>query len=321
MRSARLSTASRGSMLALALATAALPAALLPGQAPSGGVKHPGAILVQATDTSINPLAAEIVLPAFGLGVRLSGEGVALLRNLPDGTYLIQARHLGYRPDWRYVRIAGDTARVEFILPPANGASGVEGGGLAESRLRDFLHRSGSIQVAAFITRAEIERRRPRNLVALLSRIPEVRIDRTGGGATVVRSNRLTHPACASGMLLFVDGMLPIPPPIAAGAPETSGGRSAWSRVRPQRAAGGGAAVGGDASRWSTGPSARELAGVGQVAPDGPTGARRIASPLDWLPISLVGGVEIYPTGVDVPPEFRVAGAECGVVLVWTIRR
>lgn len=320
MRSARLSTAGRGSMLALALASAAPPAELLLSQV-APAARHPGAILVQATDTAINPLAAQIVLPAFGLGVRLSEEGVALFLNVPDGGYLIQARHLGYTPEWRYVRIAGDTARVDFVLPPADVRHGLVDGGLAESRLRDFLRRSGSIQVASFVTRAEIERRRPRNLVALLSRIPEVAIDRAGpGGATVVRSNRLAQPACVSGMLLFVDGMLPSQP-VAAGPPETSGGRPSHRQVRSQRAAVGAAAVGAEASRWSAGPSARELARVGPVAPDGPTSARRTTSPLDWVPISLVGGVEIYPTGVDVPPEFRVAGADCGAVLIWTIRR
>jgi hypothetical protein len=115
MRCARLSTAGRGSMLALALALAAVPAALLPGQTPAGRISHPGAILVQATDTSINPLAVEIVLPAFGLGVRLSDEGVALFLNVPDGVYLMQARHLGYRPEWRVIRITGDTARIDVV--------------------------------------------------------------------------------------------------------------------------------------------------------------------------------------------------------------
>jgi hypothetical protein len=39
------------------------------------------------------------------------------------------------------------------------------------------------------------------------------------------------------------------------------------------------------------------------------------------VPTSLVAAVEIYPMADDVPPEFQVAGAECGVVLVWTVRK
>jgi hypothetical protein len=321
MWSARLSTAGRGSMLALALASAALPAALLLGQAPLARVKHPGAILVQTMDTSINPLAAEIVLPAFGLGIRLSEEGVVLLLNLPDGLYLMQARHLGYRPEWRFARITGDTARIEFVLPPTDAGQGVLGGGLAEARLREFLRRSGSIQMGSFITRAEIERRRPRNLVALLARIPELRVDRAGPGPSVVRSNRATGAECRSGMLLFVDGMLPSPPPVAARLAEAPGERASLRGRRSERSMLGGSVPVADAAHWSAVTIARDLAGAELAVPAGPASARRSTSPLDWVPISLVAGVEIYPTGSDVPPEFRVAGAECGVALVWTIRR
>ena len=316
MRSARLSTAGRGSMLALALASAGLPAALLSGQAVAH-VKYAGAMLVQATDTAINPLDAEIVLPAFGRGVRLSEEGAVLLLNVPDGTYLVQARRLGYRPEWHVVRIDGDTARVEFILPPADQPRhGVVGGGLAESRLREFLRRSAVVQVASFVTRAEIERRRPRNLAALLGRVRDLGVDRSGPGPTTVRSRRVAQPECTGGMLLFVDGMLPSPPAIVPGFAGASRERSSSRWMRSGRRTGGGADVG----RWSTGASAREPAGVEPGAPYGATSRRGAISPLDWVPISLVAGVEIYPTAADVPSEFRVGGSECGVVLVWTLR-
>jgi hypothetical protein len=321
MRSACLSTARCGSMVALAIAvvSAALPAAQSPPQGSFPRREHPGGIIVQTMDTSINPIAAEIVLPAFGLGIRLSEEGAALLLNIPDGLYLVQARHLGYRPDWRLARIRGDTVQLEFVLAPADGGNG----GLAGARMRDFLRRSGGMQLASFITRAEIERGRPRDLVALLSRIPELTIDRVGLGPTLVHSRHAARPECASGMLLFVDGMLPNPPPLTAepGLPErvVEGSARGW---RAGRAMIGGGSIGGaDASRWSTGSTAGELAGARPVNGPGRTNARRATSALDWVPISLVGAVEIYPMVTDVPPEFRVAGAECGVVLVWTTRR
>jgi len=320
MRSDHLSAARRGSMLALALAFAASPPAPLAGQAATGRVVHPGAILVQTMDTSINPLAAEIVLPAFGLGVRLSDEGIALLMNIPDGAYLIQARHLGHRPEWRFVRITGDTARVEFILAPADPETGGRGLGLAESRMRDFLLRTGSIQHASFITRAEIDRRNPRNLAALLSRIPEITIDRAGRGRTLARSERAARPGCASGMLLFVDGMFPRSPPMAVGVGDAPAERRLRRVLRPERGMRGATASGlGDASRWGA-ASSRELDGGDALLPGAPTGTSHDSSPLDWVPISLVAAVEIYPIADDVPSEFQVAGAECGVILVWTVR-
>ncbi len=320
MRSARLSTAGRGSMLALALTLAALPGSRTAGQTRSGRVAHHGAILVQAVDTSINPLAAEIVLPAFGIGVRLSDEGTVLLLNIPDGTYLVQARHLGHRPEWRVVRIAGDTAHVDFVLPPADLARGNHGHGVAESRLRDFLRRSVQLQQASFITRAEIERRRPKNLAALLGRLPEITVEGAGSGPTVVRSGLVALPHCRSGMLIFVDGMLPAVAPIASGSDGSAVEGRSPRGLRPQRATFGAGVVGSESAQWPL-ASARELAGAGSLVSSGPTSSRRNASPLEWLPIGLVAAVEIYPTIADIPPEFLVAGAECGAVLVWTVRR
>jgi hypothetical protein len=317
MRSARLSTAGRGSMLALAVAFAALSAARVEGQGANVRMQHRGAILVQTMDTAINPLAADIALPAFGLALRLSDEGAVLLMNIPDGTYLIQARHLGHRPDWRFVRIDGDTAQADFILPPADVAKGGSGLGLAESRLRDFLRRSAAIQQASFITRAEIDRRRPRNLVALLARMSELTVDRGGSGAAVLRSKGANRSGCASGRLIFVDGMLPNPLPAAAGFTETAADRRSPRGLRTERAMLGAGTLGSDAAQWSTAAPTRAPADV----PSGRTSGRRIASPLDWIPISLVAGVEVYPSGDDVPLEFQVAGAECGAVLVWTVRR
>ncbi len=319
MCGARLSTACRGSMLALALGATAWVAAPLHAQAPNDRMAHRGAILVQAVDTSINPITAEIVLPRFGFGVRLSEEGVVLLMNIPDGTYLVQARLLGYRPEWRVVRIAGDTARADFILPPADPSKAV-GYALADSRLREFLRRSAAIQYGAYITRSEIERRRPKNLANLLGRVREITVDRRTPGPTVLRSKRAKFPQCTAGMLLFVDGMLPSAPTAAAGKPEQGGERRRGRMLRPERASFGAAGVGGNVSPPRPTASARDIAGVDQVAPPGPTGARRALSPVDWVPLNLVAGVEVYPTYDDVPSEFRVAGAECGAVLIWTVR-
>jgi hypothetical protein len=316
MRSARPSTAHRGSMLALALAAApfALPAAKSPAQGAIPRVAHSGAIIVQTVDTSINPVAAEIVIPAFGLGVRLSEEGAAILLNIPDGLYLLQARRLGYRPEWRLARVRGDTARLEFILAPATDGTS----GLAEARLRDFLRRSNEMQLGTFVTRAEIERGRARNLASVLSRLPGITVDRNGPGLTVVRSRRAT-PECHAGMLLFVDGMRPTAPRLTSDIAATPVTDRSPRGSRPERTFR--AVRARDASRWSGGPSARQVAGVDPIMPLGPTSGAGAASPLDWIPLSLVGAVEIYPTIVDVPVEFRVPGADCGVVLVWTTRR
>jgi hypothetical protein len=76
----------------------------------------------------------------------------------------------------------------------------------------------------------------------------------------------------------------------------------------------------GDVSRWAA-TSAREMDGADPLLSGWSTATGRASSPLDWVPISLVGAVEIYPVLDDVPREFQVAGAECGVILVWTVRK
>jgi hypothetical protein len=42
---------------------------------------------------------------------------------------------------------------------------------------------------------------------------------------------------------------------------------------------------------------------------------------VNQVPLSTVAGVEVYPTLAGVPPEFRMSGAECAVVLIWTAGR
>src|SRR3712207_3386348 len=82
--------------------------------------KPRGAIYFQVIDTSVNPLAgAEVVLPHLGLAVGLADEGSLLLVDVPNGVYLVQARHLGYKTEWQVVRVSGDTARAHFMLMPA----------------------------------------------------------------------------------------------------------------------------------------------------------------------------------------------------------
>jgi hypothetical protein len=317
----RLSAATCG----LALALIVVPAPLSARQGSRDSTVRGGAILVQVTDTSINPIAAEVVLPALALGVRLSEEGTLLLVNVPDGIYLIQARHIGHVPDWRLVRVARDTARAEFVLAPTESGASRGGlrskgdGGVAQSRLIAFLARTTAIPSGSFLTRKEIERRRARTMTALLARVHDVKIDRAKSGAVTIRSADATDAAgaaCPSGMLVFVDAVpLDEPGTLAAAEPEEQSDRRPRRRAE-WRVAGGTTEPAQGALRW--------LAAVGRglvtapPAPAMPAAAPRPRAEIDRLPMASVTAVEVYPTHPGVPPEFRVPGAECGVVLVWT---
>jgi hypothetical protein len=295
---------------------------LLPAPEP-GAQESPkrfrGAILVQAVDTAINPIPAEIILPAFEVSTRVNDDGLALFVNVPDGLYLLQARYLGYRPEWRFVRVTGDTSRLEMVLAPADIRNGVVRGGVAESRLREFLRRTTSIPLGSFVTRGEINRRRPRNLLALLDRIPDVMIDRSVAGPPVVRSERVRGPQCSAGMLFFVDATLPTGssvPGLADIAEHPTEARLMRGMRRERRLA-------GLASRWDGGqaPGAAsyfDAPSEASIRREASPGGRRLMSVMERLPVHRIAAVEVYPTLAGVPPEFRVMGAECGVVLVWT---
>jgi len=311
MRRARLSAASRGSTLLVALAAISLPVDRPAAQESTR--RFPGAILVQAVDTSINPIPAEIILPAFEVSARVNDDGAVLFVNVPDGLYVLQARHLGHRPEWRFVRVIGDTARLEIVLSPVDKRGDFARAALPESRLREFLRRTAMIPVGTFLTRTEIERRRARNLVALLARLPDIVVDRAADGPPVVRSERVAGPQCASGMLIFVDAVVPTGPAVPEGveAPDNPRESRFIRGLRAERRLTG-RAVRRDLGRPSLG--SRSL----DVGADRPPGARRAAFSLDRIPITRVAALEVYPNLAGVPPEFRVTGAECGVVLVWT---
>ena len=317
MRSARLSAAFRGSTCVVVLAAVLLPASRPGAQEPAKRFR--GAFLVHAVDTSINPLHAEIVMPAFEVSARGDDDGAVLFVNVPDGLYLLHARHLGHRPEWRFVRVTGDTVRVELVLVPADIRRGTGRGTLAESRLREFLRRTTAIPLGTFLTRGEIQRRRARSLVALLAQVTDVTIDRSPNGPPVVRSDRAAGARCASGMLVLVDAVIP------AGVGQAEGLTPAHGPQEPRLMQGLRAErrVTGHASRWNAvrprfETGSPEVAGEPAGEPRA-TSARRAASPIERIPITRIAAVEVYPTLPGVPPEFQLVGAECGVVLVWTL--
>ena len=300
----------------------------LPSSDAGAQAKPRGAIYFQVIDTSVNPLGgAEVVLPHLGLAIQVPDEGSLILVDVPNGFYLVQARHLGYRTDWQVVRVTGDTARAHFILMPAAHAldtvSVIADAAPLETRLREFLRRSNASPTGYFITREDLERRRPADFGALLQTVSGVTVQRAVTGPTLVRSRRSADSRCAGGMLVFVDGLL------VNSSAAVGGGRARVPRedslaLRRPRAAGTtggitGPGSGGRAGRRGTGAAAVQVPSLAPIPTFDPA-STNTASLFDvnQVMLSTVAGVEVYPTLAGVPPEFRVPGAECGVVLVWT---
>lgn len=283
----------------------------------------PGVIVVQVTDTCLNPLPAEVALPALGFGVRLSEDGTAVLVDVPNGLYLVEVRHAGHASDSRLVRVAGDTARADFALTPIaaeRGPAGAPGGGdIARARLHYFIQRSATaMSPGTFITRHQIERRAPRTVSALLGDVRGVRIERAARGRRIVRSTEASEPGCAGGMLVLVDGA-PIAP-IDDTSPSASAEQNSRAGQAPGRLAADGGGTRSPTLRW-VGPSGADLVRVAHNAVRaGETTAVRGAgvTDIDRVKVSSVAALEIYASRGSAPPEVQLPGAECGVVLIWT---
>jgi hypothetical protein len=70
------------------------------------------------------------------------------------------------------------------------------------------------------------------------------------------------------------------------------------------------------------GAAGAQLTGLEPIpALEGATSNTSSLFDVNQVPLSTLAGIEVYPTLAGVPAEFRVAGAECGVVLVWTAGR
>jgi hypothetical protein len=316
-------------LLVLAAGFGCALAALMPAHDAGAQARRRGAIYFQVIDTSVNPLAgAEVVLPHFGLAMRLAEEGSLLLLDVPDGMYLVQARHLGYKTEWQIVRVTGDTARAHFVLMPGAHAldtvAVVADAAPLETRLREFLRRSTSSPSGYFLTRDDVERRRPADVGGLLQTVSGVVVQRAMPGPTLVRSRRSSDSRCAGGMLLFIDGVLVNSPGAIGGSRQRMPREDSLALRRPRPGgtpSGGTFGAGGRAG--GRGGIGRSVLGAEPIPNVDASSTANTSSLFDvnQVPLSTVAGVEVYPTLAGVPPEFRVPGAECGVVLLWTAGR
>lgn len=310
--------------IAMLLAVPLVQSAAQAGSAHAADV--PGAIVVQVTDTSLNPLPAEIMFPALGVGLRLSAEGTVVLVSVPDGLYLLEVRHDGHTSDSRLLRVAGDTVRVGFVLSPVADEQGrpnaLAAGGLERARLRSFIERRATMTSGTFLTRAAIEREGERTAGALLRGMRNVRVERGARGRTIVRSTETSGPDCDRGMLVFVDGAAIASSddssPGAAAAEHHS--RAQHSREARRRLTAGGVAAASPALRW-VGPSGDDLVRVAHdpaSVTETTAGRGPRVTDIDRMKASSLVAVEIYASPGSAPREFQLPGAQCGVVLIWT---
>ena len=139
-------------------------------------------------DPSPPLFGADVSIPALNLAVRTDSLGQFAIRGIPKGSFRINVRHVGYNTIAVDGRFAGtDTIAADFALIPVAvgldtvrvvGSEGVHGKFLEFEDRR--AHGSG-----AFLTRADLEKDKDRQLGEILAKLPGVRINRYGSESAV----------------------------------------------------------------------------------------------------------------------------------------
>ncbi|MFN2566194.1 MAG: carboxypeptidase-like regulatory domain-containing protein, partial [Gemmatimonadaceae bacterium] len=175
----------RTALLALALATAALPA-----QEPASIVRVRGLVV----DSAGAPLVGAEVRAVGTAFLVLTSDSGLFRAELPAGPIVFAVRRLGYEPSTFLATLRpGRTNGVRLVLQDV--AHALPGVVVAEERaqtwLRVFNDRSAT-QQGTFITRSEIEKSRARLTTDLLRRrVPSAQVVTTRYGTRVyMRGNR-----------------------------------------------------------------------------------------------------------------------------------
>jgi carboxypeptidase family protein/TonB-dependent receptor-like protein len=189
---------------ALALGITAL------SSASEAGGQGVGALIGVVLDSAGMRLeGAEVRLLGSALVARTDSAGAFLLA-APAGNGELRVRRLGYHPSALPVEIiAGETQTLAIVLVvhPILVDSVLVGVAAISPRMFDFEQRRVR-GVGSFITRKDIEKRRPHVMSEMLRTVPGVRLDRSNTGRNSIdmmrNFDRRSRSICP--VQLFVDG-------------------------------------------------------------------------------------------------------------------
>src|SRR2546423_4712142 len=138
------------------------------------------------------PLAeAEITIPQLNLGVRSDSLGKFFFNGIPKGRFRVIIRRVGYHSFFIDARFSGaDTLAADFALIPAAislDSVTVIAGTNVHGKFLEFEERR-SHGAGAFLTRADIDKQKDRQLGEIISRLPGVRLSRYGAESAVASS-------------------------------------------------------------------------------------------------------------------------------------
>ena len=134
---------------------------------------------------------AEITIPALNLGARTDSLGRFFFRDIPRGAFRVIIRRVGYNAIAINARFSGaDTLAADFALIPSAVALdtvNVEGTKTQHGKFLEFEERRAH-GGGAFLTRADLEREKDRQLGEIVARLPGLRVNRYGAESAVASS-------------------------------------------------------------------------------------------------------------------------------------
>ena len=228
----------------------------------------------------------------------------------------IRIRFLGYAAADTSLEFVGDTTGVVFRLPRvATSIEAVEIKAPSSQNLKEFEMRR-TIGLGRYLTQEQLEKdsNRPFGIVAM-TRFPGLQLVTDSDGRPHIASVR---GSCGAGTSP-AEGIL-------AGARGGGGGGrgAATTGGTPTGVGGSGGGSGSGSGPGSGGASGSTRTSLGSCMP---SKACYVVTFLDNIQLDFadfdlvttwdIAGVEYY-SGNSVPPRYRVSGAACGVLLVWS---
>jgi hypothetical protein len=299
--------------LARALGLATLGATITVAIAREAGAQSAPAtvVIVGVSDVATGQAlqGAQVFFPALGRTSLTDGLGESRA-TIPSGTHRIRVRFLGYAAVDTSLSFTGDTAGVVFRLARTPTTMDVVEVKTVSPRMKDFEMRR-TLGIGRFLTAEELakEGNRPFGIVAM-TRFPGLRMSTDSDGRTHLSSVRGSCGAETSPS----EGIL-------AGARSSSGGGRGTEA--------GGSSGGTPGSTGGTGVGTGAATGATRTLLGSCTpgklchvltfldGIQLDSADFDLVTTWDVGGVEYY-SGNNVPTRYRVSGAACGVMLVWS---
>lgn len=257
---------------------------------------------------------AQIFLPALSRTAQADGLGEARFSAVPAGTHRIRVRLIGYTAVDTSLSFVGDTTGVVFRLHRSAVSMDAIEVTAVSPRLRDFEMRR-AIGLGRYLTAEDLARdgTRPFGIVAM-TRFPGLRYVTDTDGRPHIASTRGT---CGVGVSPS-EGIL------AGARGGGSGGRgAATTGGGPGGVQGSGGAGSGSGAGTNNAAGATQTS-MGSCAQSKPChvvtfldNIQLDSADFDLITTWDIAGVEYY-SGNNVPARYRVSGAACGVLLVWS---